>query len=284
MNSEQRKAALLKEYAIVQATIDYFITLHGRTIVYDGDDIIGHYYRQEKKRAEKYFQEHKRSRLQQLLKKLTKSLAFSMDTDYAVYIKDTTGYTIDLFEELQKNIQYLISQEEIRTKQDWEMAGRVMHFCEKTNADKAITAKLNQLIQNYIENNLDELTRKKRNERREVISRSSVNQHVEIVEIRISTGPKPKHKKEWEILSPDKKLKLHIIQTVYRKSANTYVNIHFPETQGCIYSTHGIHDIKAYWKDNSTIVIHTNPDHQPTFMHKKVESFDDIVYIEYLAS
>ncbi len=107
MTSEERKAALEKEYSIVQATLTYLMELHGRTIVYDGDDMIGHYYRQEKQKAEKYYQERKRSGLQLQLKKITKSLESSMDFNYAIFIKKQTGYSIDIFEELKKEIQQL---------------------------------------------------------------------------------------------------------------------------------------------------------------------------------
>lgn len=99
--------------------------------------------------------------------------------------------------------------------------------------------------------------------------------------MKISTGPKPKHDKEWEIPSPDKKLKIRINQLAYGKSANTYVNIHFPKADGVLYATKGIHEIEAYWKDDTTIVIYSTPDHEPMVAYKKVESFDLMVNIEY---
>jgi hypothetical protein len=282
MTSEERKAALEKEYSIVQATIDYLIGLHGRTIVYDGDDVIGHYYRQEKQKAEKLYQEHKRSRLQLQLKKITKSLESSMDFNYPVFIKEQTGYFIDLFEQFKKNIDHFISQEAIHTKEEWTEALKLLEYSKRTQADTTTIEKLNRLIQHYTEKHIAELTRKKKNERTEEISRSLVTEHIEVVKVRISTGPKPKHEKEWEILSPDKKLKLRIIQLAFGDSASTSVNINFPKTEGTAYCIKGIHDIEAYWKDNSTIAIYTTPDHQQIVAYKKVESFSDSIHIEYL--
>lgn len=281
MTSEERKAVLEKEYSIVQATLDYLMGLHGRTIVYDGDDIIGHYYRQEKQKAEKHYQERKRSRLQEQLKKITKSLESSIDFNYATFIKEQTGYSIDIFEEFKKNIQQLISQDEIETREQWDKAGLMLEFCKRTHADEIVIKKLNQLIETYVQKNLYELTRKNKNERTKVISRSSLSENIEVVEVRISTGPKPKHEKEWEIPSPDKKLKIRINQLTYGKSANTYVNIRFPKTDGTLYATKGIHEIEAYWKDNTTVVIRTTPDHESMFAYKKVESFNNIIHIEY---
>lgn len=284
MTSEERKAALEKEYSVVLATLDYLIGLHGRTIVYDGDDVIGHYYRQEKQKAEKHYQQHKRSRLQLQLKKITKSLESSMDFNYPVFIKEQTGHVIDLFEQFKKNIEHFISQEEIHTKEEWTEVLKLLEYCKRTHADTTTIEKLNQLIERYTEKHIVELTRKKKNERTEVISRSLITEHIEVVEVSISTGPKPKHEKEWEILSPDKKLKIRVIQLAYGKSATTYVNIDFPKTQGSAYYTKGIHDIEAYWKDNTTIVICTTPDHEPMLTHKKVESFENIIHIEYQSS
>lgn len=284
MTSEEKNAALEKEHSIVQATLDYLMGLHGRTIVYDGDDLIGHYYRQEKQKAEKYYQERKRSRLQVQLKKLTKSLESTMDFNYAVFMKEKTGYAIDVFEELTKDIQQLISQDEIVSREQWNKAGTMLEFCKRTHADNTTIEKINQLLQAYTQKHLEELTSKTKNQRTEVINRSSLSEHIELVEVRISTGPKPKHEKEWEIPSPDMKLKIRINQLAQGKSANTYVNIHFQKTDGTLYATKGIHEIEAYWKDNTTVVIRTNPNHEPFCAHKKVESFDNIIHIEYQPS
>ncbi|TDO28777.1 hypothetical protein [Sediminibacterium goheungense] len=281
MTSEERKTALEKEYNIVQATLTYLIGLHGRTIVYDGDDMIGHYYRQEKQKAEKYYQERKRSRLQVQLKKLTKSLESSMDFNYAIFIKEQTGYAIDIFEELTKDIQQLISQDEILSREQWRKAGSMLEFCKRTHADNTTIEKISQLLQAYTQKHLEELTSKTKNQRTEVINRSSLSENIELFEVRISTGPKPKHDKEWVIPSPDQTLKIHINQLAYGKSANTYVNIRFPKADGTLYATRGIHEIEAYWKDNTTVVIRTTSNHETLYAYKKVESFDNIIHIEY---
>lgn len=160
MTSEERKAALEKTYSIVQATLDYLIGLHGRTIVYDGDDIIGCYYRQEKQKAEKYYQERKRSKLQVQFKKITKSLEHSMDFNYSIFIKEQTGYTIDLFEQLKVRIEYIISLNEIQTKEQWEEVGKILEYSKRTHANALVIEKLSGLMQAYIEKNLEELTRK----------------------------------------------------------------------------------------------------------------------------
>ncbi len=284
MTSEERKAALEKEYNIVQATLTYLIGLHGRTIVYDGDDMIGHYYRQEKQKAEKYYQERKRSRLQLQLKKLTKSLESSMDFNYAIFIKEQTGYTIDIFKELTKDIQQLISQDEILSREQWEKANTMLEFCKRSRVDNTIIEKITQLIATYYRKNQHNLNRKNKNERIRVISRSLLNENIELVEVRISSGPKPKHEKEWVIPSPDKKLKIRINQLAYANSANTYVNIRFPKADGTLYATKGIHEIEVFWKDNTTVVIRTNPNHETLYAYKKVESFDNIIHIEYQPS
>ena len=67
------------------------------------------------------------------------------------------------------------------------------------------------------------------------------------------------------------------------KQASTYVAVHFPTANGAVYGTRSIHpDVKARWKDNSTIVIETNKEYEANTEHKQVRSFDDVITIEYI--
>jgi len=66
------------------------------------------------------------------------------------------------------------------------------------------------------------------------------------------------------------------------KHASTYVVIEFPTASGALYGTTGIHpDVKAFWKDNHTIVIETKKDYEGK-RHKEVRSYDDVIAIEYI--
>ena len=67
------------------------------------------------------------------------------------------------------------------------------------------------------------------------------------------------------------------------KHASTHVAIEFPTASGAVYGTNNIHhDVKAFWKDNHTIVIETKKDYEASKRHKEVRSFDDVITIEYI--
>ena len=103
------------------------------------------------------------------------------------------------------------------------------------------------------------------------------------VTVSSSTGPKPKHFEEQEATSPDGKRHLRVTQWSSGKNASTYVTVHFPTANGSVYALNGIcTDIKAWWKDNSTIVIETKKEYEANTQSKQVRSFDDVITIEYI--
>ena len=93
----------------------------------------------------------------------------------------------------------------------------------------------------------------------------------------------PRHWEVEEVLSPDGKRRLHITQWSDGRHPSTSVDILFPKASGTIYGVAGIcPDVKAYWKDNSSVVIETNKTYLANTQHKQVRSFDDIITIEYI--
>lgn len=61
-----------------------------------------------------------------------------------------------------------------------------------------------------------------------------------------------------EAVSPDGKRKLTVNKWSNRERVSTYLVIQFERTSGPIFGTTGINpDIKAYWKDNNSIIIET---------------------------
>lgn len=63
----------------------------------------------------------------------------------------------------------------------------------------------------------------------------------------------------------------------------TQVIVNFNNSGAGVYSVQGINkEIKAYWKDNSTIVIETSKNHKETQKVQQVQSFNNIVKVEYI--
>lgn len=88
-------------------------------------------------------------------------------------------------------------------------------------------------------------------------------------------------------ISPDGK-KLMTVKEICAEPNDT-VNCHtqvfmdFGNTGSGVYAVAGINrGIKAKWKDNNTIVIETKKKYSPTQKWPKVQSFNQIVLVEYI--
>ena len=282
MTPEQKRSELQRHSAILLATINYLLSKHGGSIVYDQKDIIADYYEEQKLQIEKYYKERRLNRLQQKLVSLTKGLQNRIDLNFANYIKENTGYDIDIFEELRSRVDVIIEQKEIRSQQELNDIGTMLHFYQKTSPDGEMVEKLRSLLIDYSKRTTSATSRSRKAGYSEIISKGE-KEGIEKVTIRSSTGPKPKHLEMQESISPDGKRKVRVIQWSDAKHAVTSVVIEFPTASGPVYGTTGIHpDVKASWIDNTTVVIETQKDYTPIAQHREIRSFDDVITIEYI--
>jgi len=280
LKPEQKQLELQRHRSILLAALSYLEERLGGSFVYDQYDPITEYYQQQKIQTEKYFVQRRLDKLQQQLVTLTKGLQNRVDLNFAHYIKEKTSYDIDIFDDLQKRVDAIIEQNEIRTEKELNDISTMLHYCQAlTDGEKV--EKLNTLLTSYSKGT-QKISHKRKSGYSEVISRVEKD-GIEKVTVRISTGPKPKHFEEQEEISPDSKRKLRVTQWSDGKHASTYVAVEFPAANGAIYGASGIHsDIKAWWKDNSTIVIETKKEYEVIAHHKEVRSFDDIINIDYI--
>ena len=84
--------------------------------------------------------------------------------------------------------------------------------------------------------------------------------------------------------SPDKKSSLEIYEAgIDSVDCATQVIVKFKNAGAGVYSVTGINKgIKAYWKDNSTIVIETFKKYKQTQKEQQVQNFNNIVNVEYI--
>ena len=281
MTPEQKQAELERHRTILLATLDYLEQHLGGGFIYDKYDLVTEYYQQQKIQTEKYFKQRRLNRLQQRLASLTKGLQNRDALAFTAYIKEKTGYDIDIFEDLRKRVVVIVAQNEIRSQKELNEIGTMLHHFHEASEKEEEVQKLKWLLTDYSkrENNSSS---KKRNEYSEVINRVEED-GVEKVTVRISTGPKPKHFEQQEATSPDGKRRLRVVQWSDGKQASTYVAVEFPTASGAVYGLSGIcPDVKAWWKDNSTIVIETNKEYAAHSQNREVRSFDDVICIEYV--
>jgi len=282
LTPEQKQSELQRHLAILLATLDYLEERFGGSIVFDQNDPATEYYQQQKIQTEKYFKQRRLDRLQQQLASFTKGLQNRADLAFAPYIKEKTGYDVDIFEGVVKRVDIIVAQNEIRSQNELNDVGTMLHFYHETAADEKEIEKLKLLLANYYKRTND-TSGKRESEYSEVISRVEKD-GVEEVTVTISTGPKPKHFEEQRATSPDGKRKLRVVQWSDGKNASTYVDVIFPTASGPVFGMSGIHNVKAFWKGNSTIVIEVPKDDTAITQHKQVQSFDDVITIEYIES
>lgn len=276
MKSIAKQEELLKYKALVLATLDYFIKKDSGSIVYDGHDPIKFVWEQEKAKAEKYFNERHLDKLKNQLKKYTRGLRMNADLQFAAYIKERTGEDLDLFSELVPLISKVLENGKIETKAEENAIIAQLHIYEQTGMETQQKADLIHLLSEY--NPPPNKRTYSKIIKREVIGDD------EIITGCIVTGRRPKIDEDHFMASPDGKLKLHL--SLYSQdgmNGYTYVNVHFPQMTGNVYSARGLQPaIKAYWKDNNTIVVETLKEIEALNRHFTVQSFDFTVNIEYL--
>lgn len=258
---------------------------HSSTVVCDDEDPVREMFQREKIQAEKNYQEKNSSKLKYQLDRWLKMLERKMELDYPTFIKEQTGFTINLYENIATLAEAFNNKTELNSKQEQEDCIKLIRYYEKTNTDNAAKEKLEQLYHDYIEKNFPPHTYEDLSPySTELSSIQKDGNTFEVTLTYITTvgGPKPKDYNSWAIASPDQQKHLVIEQITYTKTAETKVNIHTKENLTPIYSTEGIHNIDVSWKDNSTIIIQTKNEYHPTIAVKKVSSPTETIYIEYL--
>lgn len=285
MTREEKQSELQRHRDILLATIDYLLDQFGGRFVVDQIDWTAEFYQQQKIQTLKNYKQRRLDRLQQRLRSLTKVLQHSVDLNFATYIKEKTVFEIDIFEDLRKRVDPILLRNEILNQQELNDISTMLHYCRQGLADSEMADKLKVLLSNYFKqkNDTAESTapRKRKSGYTEVVR--TVENDIERIQVTESTGPKPKHREEQVIVSPDGKRRLRVTQLGYTKYGSTCIVLEFPTGSGGIYGTNSVRpDIKAFWKDNHTIVIETKKEYEMGTLHRTVSSYDDVIAIEYV--
>jgi hypothetical protein len=284
LTPEQNQSELQRHRAILLAACDYLLKRNRGCFVVDGADQIAESFEQEKERIEQHFQQGNLKELQRELQRRTAMFSNRVDLQFVPYIKETTGYDLDLFAALHSRMDGIIAQKQIHTEKERNDVHLLLRAYEHTGEAPREKAILESLLKDYYDRtrSAGSSLQSQTSDRVEVI-RTVVKDGVEEQTFRMSTGPKPAHHKEEEAIAPDGKRKLCVTQWSDGQGASTYVSIHFPTANGAVFGSEGINpEVKGYWKDNNTIVIEYRKEYPVNTKHYKVSSFDDVVMIEYI--
>ncbi|RYE27927.1 MAG: hypothetical protein EOP42_18270 [Sphingobacteriaceae bacterium] len=253
---QEKQASLDRNKAIILAALDYQLAKHTGTLVCDDIDFIANHYKQQKLQTEKYYEERQLNKLEQKLTSLTENL-ISQVALFTLYLKQTTGYEIDLVADLRTRVEEIILKNEIRSPKDYQDVCKMLSFYGQTGIEDERVTVLNKLI------NLPVVT---------------VNQK--------ASGKDPFVENLYlEATSPDGSKKLRVEKSGKEENALTYIVIYLSSVSSGFYDVMGHHpDIKAYWKDNHTIVVKTKREYKGSTKTKKIESNGEITNIEYIES
>ena len=247
----------------------------------DDYDLEVHCYEDAKLKIEKYLQQQRLDKLKRKLEPFLEMLLPDADRKFSKYIKEKTGYEINLFEDLQKRIEAVLLQDDIRIEKESDDVARMLTYFDENSISGDKVEKLRLLLGNYCEIEL-----KKENKRNVHSENTSIEEidGEEIITETITFGPKPKHYKEISTDSQDGNCKARVSQWSDGKQSSTSVSLQFLSgAGGCVCQLVGIcDDVSASWKDNSTLVISTRKDYEVMMQHKNVRSFDKIIIIEYI--
>jgi len=262
---EEKQKELKRNRDILIAALDYSIDRFRTANLRFGEyDPIAHF-EQLKQQTEEHYRQGRLTRLKQWLRDMTEEPRETIDLSFGRYIKEKTGHDIDIFGNFQKRIDKIIERKRIKTENEYrDVLAMVDNLCQRTPVDEHKIDILNNLLIDFD----DKISRTKTPKTKRKLSTKNsyfTNQ--------LST-----------VYSPDNKRKLTITESGDEKSAATQIFIEFENGGGAgVYATNGISlGIRTYWKDNNTIIIETRKDYLTLQKWEQVQSFDDIVKVEYI--
>lgn len=148
--SAEKQFELVKLKAISLATIEYLVRNPDLTNSEDEkslQDLHQHFRIQ----TEKYFQQRRLDRLQHRLSHFFDILIGRVDLNFTNYIRDKTGYEIELLEGLRTRVKIILERNEIRTQKEAYEITLLSGYYNKISTNKVDIEKLNALLVEYHE-------------------------------------------------------------------------------------------------------------------------------------
>ena len=259
MATLQHPLTLQQNKDVLLAAIDYLLENTTGRIKFDQVDPKENYYRQLKQRTENEYQKGRPEQIRKWLQEIIAMRTKSGDLNFGKYIKEKTGHDIDLFENLPARIDTIIRQKKIRNQTEYQDVMAMDSIWHQTPGDPAQMNKLQQLRKAF-EDRMDTQRSKQKPEHH--FSNSLYNSY-----------------------SPDNTRMLHVVESgTDTTNATTQVSASVLKTGGGgLYSANGINlGIKAYWKNNNTIVIEEKKGTPVNTRWNQLQVFDHVIAVEYI--
>jgi len=267
-----------KNKSILLATLNYLLEYHSDDMVFDDYSPSKDWYLGDIKKTELDIKKYRSKQIKRRLDMHISLLRHHYDLGLNNYIKENTGYDIDIFEEFKTNVMPIISKGSICDSDVYHIEKYLKvygaHPREQENVGllKALLAKREDEI-----NRLTNLGAFITEEVYFVVQRKKS---------RTMNAPDYQQlSKEWllyEEIAPNGFCKLSVQISGKGEHALTYVNISLRGGVGGVYGAKGEKlPIKVYWKDDHNVIIETKKEYENIFRYKQVSSYGELVKIEY---
>ena len=187
--SAEKQFELVKYKTISLATIEYLA--ENPELTFSGDeDTMEDLYQHFKIQTEKYFQQRRLDRLQHRLSHFFDILIGRVDLNFTDYIREKTGYEIELLEGLRNRVKIILERNEIKTQKEAYDITLLSGYYNKISTNKVDIENLNALLVEYHDRMAPVYLKKQRGYTK--IIEVEQKDGMEITSITIHTGPKPK--------------------------------------------------------------------------------------------
>ena len=150
LTREEKQSELKRLKDILFVTVDYIILqIESEGLSKNDFEVIADYYKQQKQQIEKYFQISRLDILQRRLHSLILFPIRKADLTFNEYVKERTGYEIDIFEGLRIHIEEIIAQNKITNKKQLGDVFTMMEIYRQTSVDQKKRDILENLLKNY---------------------------------------------------------------------------------------------------------------------------------------
>lgn len=149
MEKHEKTAELTKYHALLQATLDYHIDNPSMQVKTADFDSVA-YFKSLKLQTEENFKKGRLTMLKNWFRDMTEMPLETGDLKFNQYLRDKTGYEVDIFESYFKRVDKIIAKGKITTdRQFYDLNQMVGKLCQVQPADTQKIDTLNKLLAAY---------------------------------------------------------------------------------------------------------------------------------------
>ncbi|MCW3119528.1 MAG: hypothetical protein JWM28_3610 [Chitinophagaceae bacterium] len=278
MKSKDKQDQIDKLRIIILQTLEYLIEHYTGSFVLDNYDPSRAYFLQEKKQVETYYKQGRLDRIKAKLATFTQNLCLDKDITYQHYIEERTGYRIDLYDELKDRANKILHNGIITNIE--ELADiEFMILLYRNDPNSSIDVNLYQnMLDRYKEANVSQVK----------VQRLYTQEEVFDINDRTLKGSFDNELKRqqgliYKVDSPNGKNWVALHDSGKNEFALTYLIVCADGSSGSVYSAKGKNlPIKAYWKNDSTILIETSNNYETLESYKRITTKSSNISIRYI--